>query len=177
MRARRIHHILGTFALMAGGIACSTQSSHAPAPNPAAEAAIGAVLDQWHAAAARADEAAYFSHFAKDAVFLGTDLTERWDVAAFRAYAHPHFARGKAWSFRAMRRSISVAASGDYAWFDEDLATERLGPARGSGVVGREGGDYKLLQYNLSMTIPNERFRDVRRVLEADGGTLAAPGE
>jgi hypothetical protein len=129
------------------------------------------MLDQWHAAAARADEAGYFSHFAKDAVFLGTDQAERWDVAAFRAYAHPHFARGKAWSFRAVRRSVSFAPSGEVAWFDEDLATERLGPARGSGVVVREGGEYKLSQYNLSITIPNDRFQDVERVLEADAGT------
>lgn len=152
------------------GTACQASMPRASAPNAAAEAAIGTMLDQWHAAAARADEAAYFSHFAKNAVFLGTDATERWDVTAFRAYAHPHFAQGKAWSFHAVRRAVSVAPGGDYAWFDEDLATERLGPARGSGVVVREGGDYQLLQYNLSLTIPNERFLDVKRVLEGDGG-------
>src|SRR5262252_4133826 len=154
---------------LAGAMAC-TSASRAPMANPAAEKAIGALLDDWHAAAARADETAYFSHFAKEAVFLGTDQTERWDVAAFRAYAHPHFAKGKAWSFRAVRRAVSVAASGDFAWFDEDLATERLGPARGSGVVVREDGEYKLAQYNLSITIPNERFPDVKKAIEGDGG-------
>lgn len=131
-----------------------------------AEKAIGEMLDAWHAAAARADEQAYFSCFAGDAVFLGTDGTERWDVAAFRAYAHPHFAKGKAWSFRAKRRSITISPSGEYAWFDEDLDTPNLGPARGSGVVSREGGAYKLRQYNLSVPIPNERFADVKRVIE-----------
>ena len=40
-----------------------------------------------------------------DAVFLGTDATERWDTAAFKGYAQPHFDEGKAWSFRATRRA------------------------------------------------------------------------
>jgi len=154
---------------LAGAIAY-TPACRARVADPAAGKAIGAMLDDWHAAAARADETAYFSHLAKDAVFLGTDQTERWDVAAFRAYAHPYFAKGKAWSFHAVRRAVTVAASGDTAWFDEDLATERMGPARGSGVVVREDGEYKLAQYNLSITIPNERFPDVKKAIEGDGG-------
>src|SRR6266545_7462239 len=40
------------------------------------ETAAAAMLDDWHAAAAAADEARYFAHFATDAVFLGTDATE-----------------------------------------------------------------------------------------------------
>src|ERR1700744_2006164 len=76
----------------------------APTASPAAEAQIRAVLDDWHDAAAHADEERYFAHLGPDPVFLGTDATERWDKAAFRAYAHPHFAKGKAWSFRATRR-------------------------------------------------------------------------
>ena len=39
------------------------------------EKAVAAVLDDWHAAAAVADEARYFAHFAPDSVFLGTDAT------------------------------------------------------------------------------------------------------
>ena len=46
-------------------------------------------------AAAHAHEPRYFAHFAPEAVFLGTDAAERWDLGAFRAYAHPHFAQGK----------------------------------------------------------------------------------
>lgn len=122
-----------------------------------------ALLDAWHAAAARADEEAYFAAFARGGVFIGTDATERWDVAAFRAYAHPRFAKGKAWSFRARRRAIEARA--DVVWFDEDLETERLGPARGSGVLVREGGALRIAHYVLSLSIPNERFADVRRAL------------
>ena len=42
------------------------------------EEAIAMVLDDWHAAAAAADEDRYFAHFAPDAIFLGTDASERW---------------------------------------------------------------------------------------------------
>ncbi len=123
-----------------------------------AKTAIAAVLDDLHDAAAHADEPRYFGHFAPDGVFLGTDATERWDLAAFRAYAHPHFAAGKAWAFRATRRAIVVAPDGHLAWFDEDLATARLGPARGSGVLALVAGQWKIEQYNLAIVIPNDRF-------------------
>ena len=130
-----------------------------------------ATLDRFHAAATAADEAAYFALFAEGGVFLGTDGKERWTVPAFRAYAHPRFASGKAWSFRSTRRDLSVR--GDVAWFDEDLATPNLGPARGSGILLRDrevaGGAWKVAQYNLSIPIPNERFADVKTVIEGGG--------
>jgi len=120
-------------------------------------------LENLHDAAARADEERYFAHFANDGVFLGTDATERWDLGAFRAYAHPHFARGKAWSFRGVRRR--VALRGDLAWFEEDLETENLGPARGSGVLVWSEGRWLLEQYVLSITVPNEKFKSVKELL------------
>jgi ketosteroid isomerase-like protein len=130
------------------------------------KAEINKVLDDWHDAASKSDEERYFDHFAKEAVFLGTDATERWEVAAFRAYAHPYFSQGKGWSFRAVRRDITVGNSG-VAWFDEALETRNLGPARGSGVLLNDsGGRWKIAQYNLAITIPNERFGEVKKVLE-----------
>jgi ketosteroid isomerase-like protein len=137
----------------------------APRRSPAGdERSIAAALDDFHDAAARADEDRYFAHFAPSGIFLGTDATERWDVAAFRAFAHPFFARGKAWAFRAARRVIVVR--GDTAWFDEDLVTDTLGPARGSGVLVLRDGRWLLEQYVLSITVPNERFPGVRELLE-----------
>lgn len=127
--------------------------------------AIDKVIDDWHAAAAEADEARYFSHLTEDAVFLGTDATERWDKAAFRVYAHPHFAKGKAWSFTPTRRAVIVDAGGEIAWFDEDLDTPNLGPARGSGVLRKVEGTWRIAHYNLAITVPNERFAEVRKLL------------
>lgn len=138
-----------------------------PARDPAgASAAIHAVLDDWHRAAATADEARYFSHFTSDAIFLGTDKTERWDLHAFQTFAHPFFAKGKAWNFTPVRRDVIVGAGGAVAWFDEDLDTPNLGPTRGSGVVLRDAsGTWKIAHYNLAMTVPNERMKAVKSAI------------
>lgn len=132
----------------------------------AALVAVARELDDFHDAAAHADEGRYFGHLSEDAVFLGTDATERWDVASFRAFAHPHFASGKAWSFHAVRRAITVSDDGRFAYFDEDLATEKLGPARGSGVLVLRGRGWKIAQYNLATVVPNDRFAEVRALLD-----------
>ena len=154
--------------------AASLGCASPPVPGPVAaapprRAEVDRVLDAFHAAAARSDEATYFSSFAAGGVFLGTDATERWDVAAFRAYAHPHFEKKRGWVMRATRRAVAFADGGT-ALFDEDLETRGLGPARGSGVLVREGGGYKILQYNLALTVPNERFASVKRLLAAPSG-------
>jgi len=146
--------------LAPGAAVLAIACAHAPA---AGEPGIARELDDFHAAAAAADEERYFAHFAPGGVFVGTDATERWDVPSFRAYAHPHFAKGKAWTFRGVRRRIAVR--GDVAWFEEDLETQNLGPARGSGVLTWTDGRWRIAQYVLSITIPNERFRDVRELL------------
>jgi uncharacterized protein (TIGR02246 family) len=157
--------------------ATSPTAAGSVAAPPEIAGAVGAVLDDWHDAAARADEARYFSHFTADGVFMGTDATERWGVPAFRVYAHPHFAKGKAWSFRSTRRAVMSGAGGTLAWFDEDLATTGLGPARGSGVLRRESdGRWRIAHYNLTITVPNERFDEVKKLLAApapDAGTPA----
>ena len=161
----------------------SATCPHAAPPQPApdrgkvalAQQRIAEVLDDWHDAASTADEGRYFGHFATEAVFMGTDATERWDVAAFRKYAHPHFAKGKAWSFRAVRRAVIV--EGAFAWFDEDLATPNLGPARGSGVMRHDGEAWRIAHYNLTITVPNERFKEVKKLLDNDRVSPAAGTE
>jgi hypothetical protein len=197
---RRACTLLASIALLAGGlVACGAPAHDAPvvavpaqpgpAPAPPAPAPAhaelpptaddlakaSALLERFHAAAASADEEAYFACFADGGIFLGTDATERWTVPQFRAYAHPRFASGKAWRFTSRRRDIS--ARGDTAWFDEDLETANLGPARGSGVLVRDAkGEWKVAQYNLSIPIPNERFADVRRAIDgAPAASAAAP--
>ncbi len=130
--------------------------------------AIDAVLDDWHHAAAEADEGRYFGHIAEDGVFMGTDATERWDKPAFVAYARPHFEKGKAWSFTPTRRHVTLDGGGTLAWFDEALETPNLGPARGSGVLRKEHGTWLIVFYNLTITVPNERFKAVKELLESE---------
>ncbi|NVJ09801.1 nuclear transport factor 2 family protein [Myxococcus sp. AM001] len=144
-------------------VLASTPANTAPA-DP--KAAITAVLDDWHQAAAAADEARYFGHFTEDAVYLGTDATERWSRDAFRAWAKPYFAKGKAWNFKATSRHIAFSKDGAVAWFDETLDTPNLGPSRGSGVLVKDGGTWKIAQYNLSIPVPNDVLPEVKRRIE-----------
>jgi ketosteroid isomerase-like protein len=125
-------------------------------------ATINKFVDDWHDAAADADEARYFGALAPEFVFLGTDAGERWGLAGFRAFAHPYFAKGKAWTFIPRVRNVILAPSGDVAWFDEKLDSASYGECRGSGVVRLdEKGKWKLAHYNLTVPIPNDLLKSV----------------
>ena len=136
-------------------------------PAKSNQSAVAAVLDDWHKAAAAVDEERYFSHFAVDAVMFGTDATERWTRDEFRVWAKPHFAKGKGWTFKAVKRHVSFSKDGTVAWFDESLDTMNLGPCRGTGVLVLDGDRWKIAQYNLSVPIPNEVFDDVKKIIDA----------
>jgi hypothetical protein len=47
------------------------------------------------------------------------------------------------------------------------LHSPNLGPARGSGVLVRDGTTWKIAQYNLSVPIPNAVFADVKKIIAA----------
>ena len=116
---------------------------------------IGTMLDAWHAAAAKADYKAYFDGMTDDAVFIGTDATENWDKKSFMVWSKPFFDKGKAWAFTSLQRHVYFDQSGKLAWFDELLNTQ-MKICRGSGVVVKTGDDWKIQQYVLSVTIPND---------------------
>jgi len=144
------------------------------AESPVDLAAVGAVLDDWHQAAATADEARYFGHFTKNAIFIGTDAGERWTVERFRAYAHPHFAKGTGWTYRPRDRHINFGPAGQVAWIDEKLDNDKYGEARGTGIVVRVGSVWKLAHYTMSFPIPNAI---TGRVVALIRGLATAGGE
>ncbi len=121
---------------------------------------IDAVLDAWHQAAADADFEAYFELMTSDGVFLGTDATENWQNETFRAYSKPHFDKGKAWSFTAIERNIYRNDANDFAWFDEVLDTQ-MKLCRGSGILKKEDGKWKIAHYVLSILVPNEHVGEL----------------
>ncbi|WP_435624335.1 nuclear transport factor 2 family protein [Flagellimonas sp.] len=122
--------------------------------------AITTLLDAWHKAAANADFEAYFSKMTNDGVFIGTDATENWQNEAFRAFSKPYFDKGKAWSFTSVERNIYVGDSGKIAWFDELLDTQ-MKLCRGSGVLKKENGQWKIAHYVLSIAVPNENVAEL----------------
>lgn len=148
-----------------GLIACSTS----PRANDSSEttqiaepARIGRMIDRWHEAAAEADGAAYFGLMTPDSVFLGTDATERWDRAAFEAFAEPYFSEGRGWRYEPIERFILVSDNGRTAWWDERLMNAGLGECRGTGVaVLTDDGDWLIAHFSLTIPIPNAIARDV----------------
>lgn len=121
---------------------------------------ITSLLDQWHKAAGKADFDTYFSLMAEDAVFIGTDPTENWVKPDFMEWSRPYFERGRAWDFTFIERNIFTAEDCELAWFDELLDTQ-MGICRGSGVVVKENGSWKIKHYVLSIAIPNENVEEV----------------
>jgi len=122
-------------------------------------------IDAWHLAATKADAATFFGSMADDAIYIGTDATERWTKKEFEAFAKPYFDRGKAWDFPACAgkkprdRDIHVTSDGQYVWFSELLDTW-MGVCRGSGVLVRTQQGWKIKQYHLSVTVPNAVIKD-----------------
>ncbi len=121
---------------------------------------IANTLDSFNNAAAKANYSAYFNYFTEDAIFDGTDATERWDKKAFMEWAKPYFDKGKAWNFTSIDRHIYIAKTGNIAWFDELLNTQ-MKICRGSGVLIKVDTSWKIQQYVLSVTVPNSKLDSV----------------
>jgi len=139
------------------------------APDPA-EAEVAAVLDALNAASSSANEEAYFGLFTPQARFVGTDASEHWTLAEFRAFARPYFARGRAWSYPATERTITVAdiPCRCIAWFEEKLVNDAYGETRGSGVMRLTDDGWKIEQYVLSFAVPNDRASAVVDAIRGD---------
>jgi hypothetical protein len=135
-----------------------------------AKTAIDHVLSTFHQAASDGDGDVYFSLFAEEAIFMGTDATERWSVDEFKAFAEPYFSQGRGWTYSMTERHIYVTTDGGTAWFDEMLWNDTYGTCRGSGVLTLVDGEWRFIQYNLSIPMPNDLTRDfTARIKEFDG--------
>lgn len=124
---------------------------------------VSKVLDDLNAFAAATDYKNYFDLYAEESTFIGTDATEIWNKKEFMVWAKPFFDKGKAWNFTSLKRNITFSKDGKYAWFDELLDTQ-MKICRGSGVLEKIGDKWKIRQYVLSMTVPNDVSDDVTKI-------------
>lgn len=124
---------------------------------------IGRVLDGYHAAAAVGDWDTYFDLMSDDAVFIGTDASERWVKQEFRAYA----LNRSGWVYDSVSRHINLTPDGMSAWFDEILDSFSYGTSRGTGVLIRTSEGWKVSQYHLTFPIPNELAAQVTDEIKA----------
>ena len=128
---------------------------------------VNALLDGLHKDAHEGNYQAYFARYSPDAIFLGTDKTERWTIEEFKTYAKPAFVDGHGWTYKVIERNWE--GDGDIQWFDEILFNEKLGHCRGTGVVELINGEWKIAHYALTMLIPNSIAAEVgSQTIEAD---------
>lgn len=124
---------------------------------------VAKVLDDLNTFAANADFKNYFDLFAQESQYIGTDATEVWTKQEFRDWAKPYFDKKTTWNFKSLKRNIFFSKDGNYAWFDEILDTQ-MKICRGSGVLEKIGGKWKIKQYVLSPTVPNEVIDEVTKI-------------
>ena len=149
--------MISSYLFLLNVIFISTAVSH----TGASEKNINETLDQFHQAAANAELDIYFNLFADNAVFLGTDGSERWTKSEFKAYVEPLFKRKIGWLYTPMERHITQIAGKDVAFFDERLNNKTYGHCRGSGVLIKTKQGWKISQYNLSVPVPNAISADI----------------
>jgi ketosteroid isomerase-like protein len=153
-----MNKLLFVIILFLSGIRCYSQQGDQAT-------VVGRFLDDWHAAAARADAEAYFGATAPQGIYIGTDKSERWSKQEFYRWSKRYFDAGKAWSFTAKERHIYFSADGNVAWFDEEVDNGRT-QWRGSGVLERTKNGWKIMQYVLSVPIPNEVYPAVFEMIK-----------
>jgi hypothetical protein len=140
-------------------------SGHVLANDKVAKSDIENVLNTFHQAAANANQVLYFSLLDEQAVFLGTDGSERWNKQEFSDFVTPYFSKGQGWLYQPRERKITLVQQNNnsepLAFFDELLENNNYGQCRGSGVLRLTAKGWKILQYNLSIPIPNGIAGDV----------------
>ncbi|MES2589549.1 MAG: nuclear transport factor 2 family protein [Bacteroidota bacterium] len=122
-------------------------------------------VNDWHLAAANADFSAYFDKLDESSIYIGTAPNERWTKKQFMDFSKPFFDKGKAWDFKSTERNWYFSDDGKTAWFDEVLDTWMM-DCRGSGVMKKKNGKWKIMFYDLHVLIENEKinqFLDLRK--------------
>lgn len=127
---------------------------------------INNTLNSFHHAASQANVTQYFDLLTDDAVFLGTDATERWTKKEFKHYVEPMFKKGHGWTYKTKTRHITLSEDKKSAFFDELLENKNYGLCRGSGLLYKTKKGWKIAQYNLSVPLPNEITKEIIKRIE-----------
>lgn len=132
---------------------------------------INTIMNDWHKNASIADFEKYFNAMDKESIFIGTDAIENWTKEDFMNFSKPHFDKGRAWNFKTLERNIYTSKEGNVVWFDELLDTW-MGPCRGSGVLQKDGKEWKIKHYVLSFTIPNNKTKEVIEIKKEEDTSI-----
>ncbi len=125
------------------------------------------LLHDVHRAKAEGDGERYFGHFAADGVFLGTDRAERFSLAGVRAILGPYYAHGARPTTIPIEQVVYPSADGGWAWFEQLVERQHVGRMRGTGVLRRVDDTWKLVHYNVVLTVPDDLTEDFARRIDA----------
>ena len=149
-------------------IASIYDTRHKDTCDDSTEDDINKFLNNWHLAASKADENIFFSSMASNGIYIGTDATERWTRDEMQIWSKKYFDRGSAWDFKPIERKINFSSDRKTAWFNETLNTW-MGVCRGSGILIKSGESWKIQQYHLSVTVPNDLIEGFVKLVGAPG--------
>ncbi len=125
-------------------------------------------IDDWHKAAATANEDVFFGSMSDSCIYIGTDASERWTRDELKEWSMKYFQRESAWSFTPKDRKIIFSDDGKIAWFSELLETW-MGICRGSGVIQQNAdGKWLLEQYHLGVTVNNDYIKEFIDLIKKD---------
>lgn len=120
---------------------------------------INNLMDDWHNAAATADEEVFFGSMTEQGIYLGTDKTEKWTRDEMAEWANEYFQKESAWSFTAIERDVYFSEDGKTAWLNEKLDTW-MGVCKGTAILVMKPEGWKIALYDLSVTIDNDKIDD-----------------
>ena len=126
---------------------------------------IDSFINAWHHAASVADEVAFFGSMTEDGVYIGTDSSERWKRDELALWSKKYFDRESAWSFTPLSRTVTIGPGGQIAWFDELLDTW-MGPCRSTGIVVLKDNLWKIVHYQLSVAMPNDKIDEYKKLID-----------
>jgi hypothetical protein len=133
--------------------------------NPEETQAVNQVLDGLHEAASQADLDKYLGSFTDTGVFMGTDDWERWSrPVTLDKYVAERFAGGTGWTYQSVERNINLSEGNNIAWFDEITVSKKWGRFRGTGVLMKVQGNWKIAHYAMSVLVPNEAWEKVAEI-------------
>ncbi len=141
-------------------------SFYSSAQNAVEKLVINKTLDLFHQAASVADAKQYLGLLTEDAIFLGTDASERWSKSQFSDFVLPRFQQGKGWLYEVNQRNVNLLAGNSTAFFDEVLINKNYGRCRGSGVLVKTSNGWKISQYSLSVLVPNGISNQVIEIIK-----------
>ncbi|QLE86232.1 nuclear transport factor 2 family protein [Shewanella sp. Scap07] len=150
----------GILCLTLTGANAETQSQGHSLASAMAKDAAAKVLDKLHHYAADADWDNYFALYSKDAVFIGTDAAEYWDMKQFASYARPT----DGWRYQPISRRLMQF--GDTMVFDELLDSQSYGTSRGTGTLILNENGWQIAQYHLSFPIPNDIAKSITQQIK-----------